>query len=82
MTRPRRAQPVDGSVEGLPDARVEVVGGTPDRLPVPSDATQEFRVLVFAPGGTRLGPSLPVAFRIKDPASGEGAVATDHFKAP
>jgi len=70
------------SVEGLPDARVEVVGGTPDRLPVPSDATQEFRVLVFAPGGARLGPSLPVAFRITDPASGEGAVATDHFKAP
>ena len=70
------------SVDGLPDARVEVVGGTPDDLPVPSDATQEFRVLVFAPSGARLAPSLPITFRIADLTSDEGAAASDHFKAP
>lgn len=70
------------SVEGLPEARVEVVGGTPGALPVPSDATQEFRVLVFAPAGARPDPSVPLTFRIHDPATGETALAQDTFKAP
>ncbi|GJD58330.1 cytochrome c oxidase accessory protein CcoG [Methylobacterium dankookense] len=70
------------SVEGLAEARVEVVGGTPGALPVPPDATQEFRVLVFAPAGARPDPSVPLTFRIHDPATGETALAQDTFKAP
>ncbi|GJD54460.1 cytochrome c oxidase accessory protein CcoG [Methylobacterium dankookense] len=69
------------SVEGLPESRVEVVGGVPDALPVPSDATQEFRVLVFVPPGAPAA-SAPLAFRITDPATGETAGAQDYFKAP
>ena len=67
------------TVEGVPGARVEVVGGTPEALPVPADSTQEFRVLVFAPSGLE-APVSPLSFRIAD-ASGEGAAAQDHFKA-
>ncbi|WP_336490527.1 cytochrome c oxidase accessory protein CcoG [Methylobacterium nigriterrae] len=70
------------SVDGLPDARVEVVGGTPDDLPVPSDATQEFRVLVFAPAGVHPASTSALTFRITEPATGESAQAQDHFKAP
>lgn len=68
------------TVEGLPDARVDVVGGTPGDMPVPSDATQEFRVLVFAPSGARADASVPLTFRISDPATGETALARDSFK--
>jgi len=67
------------AVEGVPGARVEVVGGRPDALPVPADATQEFRVLVVAPPGLE-PPTLPVTFRITDGADGHAA-ANDHFKA-
>ncbi|UGB26219.1 cytochrome c oxidase accessory protein CcoG [Methylorubrum sp. B1-46] len=70
------------AVEGLPDARVELVGGMPDVMPVPSDSTQEFRVLIFAPAGARQDPSVPLTFRISDPATGETARAQDTFKAP
>lgn len=67
------------AVDGIAGGRVEVVGGTPEALPVPADATQEFRVLVFAPPGLE-PPTSPVTFRITD-AAGEHAVALDHFKA-
>ncbi|WP_244278480.1 cytochrome c oxidase accessory protein CcoG [Methylobacterium indicum] len=66
-------------LEGLPGARLEVVGAADD-LVVPADTTREYRVLVFAPPG-RAG-SAPLAFRVTDPASGETALAQDHFKAP
>lgn len=69
-------------VEGLPGARIEVVGGVPGDLPVPSDATQEFRVLVFAPAGAEPAASAPLTFRIADVATGETARAQDTFKAP
>ena len=70
------------AVEGLPGARVEVVGGAPSDLPVPSDATQEFRVLVFAPAGAEPAASAPLTFRIADVATGETARVQDTFKAP
>jgi cytochrome c oxidase accessory protein FixG len=72
------------AVEGLPGARVEVVGGTPGDLPVPSDSTQEYRVLVFAPAAAAARPdaNVPLAFRVTDPTTGETARAQDTFKAP
>jgi cytochrome c oxidase accessory protein FixG len=70
------------AVEGLPGARVEVVGGLAGDLPVPSNATQEFRVLVFAPPGAGPTASVPLTFRIADAATGETARARDSFKAP
>lgn len=67
------------ALEGIAAARLEVVGGLPDALPVPADATQEFRVLVIAPPGLE-APTSPVTFKITD-ADGERAEAHDHFKA-
>ncbi len=66
-------------LEGLAGARLEVVGAAGD-LVVPADATSGVRVLVFAPPGST--GSAPLAFRLTDPATGETAVAPDHFKAP
>jgi len=62
--------------------RAEVVGGQDGALRVPSDATQEFRVLVFAPARAELDKSNEITFRISDPTTGETALARDHFKAP
>lgn len=70
------------AVDGMAGGRIEVVGGTPSDMPVPSDSTQEFRVLVFAPVGVRPEPSTLLTFRITDPATGETAHAQDTFKAP
>ncbi|MGV7033140.1 cytochrome c oxidase accessory protein CcoG [Methylobacterium symbioticum] len=69
------------ALAGLPEARVDVVGGVPDALPVPADATQEFRVLVFMPPDARAA-NAPLTFRITDPETGEAAGAQDYFKAP
>lgn len=74
------------AVDGLPGARIELVGtagrGGDVVLAVDPDATLEARALVFAPPGARLDQSTPIAFRIVDAASGESAIAPDHFKAP
>ncbi|MER2263755.1 cytochrome c oxidase accessory protein CcoG [Methylobacterium oxalidis] len=70
------------AVDGLPEVRLEVVGGTADDLVVTSDSTQEFRVLLFAPAGAKLAASVPVTFRLADPETGEGASANDYFKGP
>jgi cytochrome c oxidase accessory protein FixG len=71
-------------VEGLPGARVEVVGA--DRghavVTVGPDRTHELRVLVFAPPGAPLQKSMPLTFRVADVASGESAAADDHFRSP
>jgi polyferredoxin len=73
-------------VDGLPGARLETVGTGSDKGPatvvVAPDATQDLRVLVFAPAGAQLEKSTPVTFRIIDLAAGETASAQDHFKAP
>jgi cytochrome c oxidase accessory protein FixG len=70
------------SLDSPAPLRAEVVGGQGGTLRVPSDSTQEFRVLVFAPAGAELDKSTELTFRINDPAAGETASARDHFKAP
>jgi cytochrome c oxidase accessory protein FixG len=73
-------------VEGLPGARVEVVGveaeGWHPVVAVGPDSTREVRLLVFAPPGARPEKSTPVDFRIVDLASAEVATTQDFFKAP
>ena len=70
------------SVEGVPDATLEVVGDNADGLTIGPDQTREVRVLVTT--GDKLPPSasLPVTFRIRDKASGLSASVTDHFIGP
>jgi polyferredoxin len=72
-------------IEGLPGARLEVVGAERGQEPVVTvgpDRTQDVRVLVFAPAGAPLEKSTSLIFRIADLASGEAASAEDHFRAP
>jgi hypothetical protein len=38
--------------------------------------------MVFAQPGSHLDKTTPVTFRIADLATGESAIAQDHFKAP
>jgi polyferredoxin len=71
-------------VEGLPEAEVHVVGldaaipGKP-LIPVGPDQGRELRVLVTIPPTLQVGGSTPLTFRATDTATGETAVATDHF---
>ena len=73
------------SVEGLAQARIEVVAGEEaDGRPtvtVGPDQTREVRVLVTVPPDARLEKSTPLIFRIADLASGESATARDNFVA-
>jgi cytochrome c oxidase accessory protein FixG len=70
------------SVDSPIPLRAEVVGSSGAVLRVPSDATQEFRVLVFAPPRAKLDRSTELTFVITDPTTGDRASADDHFKAP
>ena len=46
------------------------------------DQTRELRVTATLPGTMKLPASQDIAFRITDTATGETAVARDHFEAP
>ncbi len=54
-------------LEGLPGARLEVVGAAATSS-LPADATREYRVLVFAPPGSTARPRSPSASPIRPPA--------------
>jgi cytochrome c oxidase accessory protein FixG len=72
------------AVEGLPGAEVHTVGqdtvvpGTP-LIPVGPDQGREIRVLVTIPRTAQVDHSTLLTFRATDVATGETAVATDHF---
>ncbi|MDJ1158028.1 cytochrome c oxidase accessory protein CcoG [Chelatococcus sp. SYSU_G07232] len=75
------------TIDGLPDATLEVVGESPSAdgralVEVGPDQTQEFRVLVTARGTLPPAAALPVTFRIDETTGGGRATATDHFKGP
>lgn len=74
------------SIEGLPDLKLDVVGGKLDQqghllLTVGPDQTLEARILVTA-GQANLAPSTAVRFTLTDLASGEASRANDYFRAP
>ena len=72
-------------VEGLPEARFDIVGGDAPKgtmlVTVGPDQTLEKRVLVTAPLQAKLARSTTITFRITDAVSGETASARDHFLA-
>ncbi|ADH91725.1 cytochrome c oxidase accessory protein CcoG [Ancylobacter novellus DSM 506] len=76
------------SVEGVPEAQLEVVGGISeieDGRPVVAvgpDQTFELRALVSTHAKLPAEASLPVTFKITDVAGGETSIAPDHFKGP
>ena len=72
------------AVEGLPAAEVHAVG--PDSavpgmplIMVGPDQTREIRVLVTVPATAKIDASTPLTVRATDSATGETAVAADHF---
>jgi len=75
---------IEIAVEGLPEAEVHVAGldmvvpGMP-LIPVGPDQGREVRVLVTIPATARVDRSTPLTFRATDIATGESAVARDHF---
>ena len=71
-------------VEGLPEAEVRVVGldaSIPGKtlIPIGPDQGREVRVLVTTPPTLQVDRSTQLTFRATDTATGETAVATDHF---
>ena len=71
-------------VEGVPKASVQVVNVAPaadgrNLVTVGPDQTRELRVLVSVPRDAIPAAALDVVFRTTDPASGETAMARDHF---
>jgi cytochrome c oxidase accessory protein FixG len=71
---------------GMDDSRLEAIGSERDgarpTIVVGPDSTHELRMMVFAQPGSHLDKTTPVTFRIADLATGESAIAQDHFKAP
>jgi cytochrome c oxidase accessory protein FixG len=74
-------------VEGVPNARLHVVGTDAAAQDRPSvvlgpDRTMELRVLVTAPVAADAAKSVPVMFRVTDPGLNETATTTDNFVQP
>jgi cytochrome c oxidase accessory protein FixG len=86
LNKRHEVSPISLEVKGLPAAEIHVVGqdtavsGTP-LIPVGPDQGREVRVLVTAPPGEQIDRSTLLTFRATDIATGETAVATDHFMA-
>ncbi len=74
------------SLDGLADARLDIVGGTVDPqgravVAVGPDQTLEARVLVTVQGAP-VPPSTDVHFTLMDLTTGDSVRMNDHFKAP
>jgi cytochrome c oxidase accessory protein FixG len=75
------------SVEGLPNATVEIVGiqdaaASRPIVEVGPDQTREVRMIVSAPRSSLTGNSTPITVRAADLLIGEAAVTKDHFFGP
>jgi cytochrome c oxidase accessory protein FixG len=75
------------NIEGLPGARLEVIGiDTPESaspsVEVGPDTTRELRVLVFAPPDPARSVSTPVTFTATNLASDDVLRTSDFFKSP
>lgn len=76
------------AVEGVPEARLEVVGGISETenghpvVEVGPDQTYELRALISTSAKLPANASLPVTFSVTDVIGGETTTAPDHFKGP
>jgi polyferredoxin len=84
LNKRHEVSPITLDVEGLTAAEIHIVGqdtavpGTP-LVSVGPDQGREVRVLVTIPPGKQIDRSTPLTFRATDTATGETAVAIDHF---
>lgn len=84
INRRHAATALSLDVEGVPAARIHVVGpdaAVPGKqlIAVGPDQDREVRVLVTVPPGWPMERSTPLTFRATDAATGETATAADHF---
>lgn len=75
------------TVEGVPDAKIEIVGGavSPDGahvIDVGPDQTREVRVLVSSSVSMSQNGSMPMLFRITDMKTKQTISTKDHFRGP
>jgi len=74
------------AVDGLPEARLEIVGvagpGGAPLVEVAAGTPAQFRVLVTVPRGVTLAQSTPIRFRVLATDDGERVTQPDTFKAP
>jgi cytochrome c oxidase accessory protein FixG len=75
------------TVEGVPDAKIEIVGGAVSAngahvIEVGPDQTREVRVLVSSNVSMPHNGSMPMAFRITDVKTKQSVSTPDHFRAP
>ena len=75
------------SIEGMPDAQLEVVDNSVDSarepmIDVGPDRTREMRVLVTVRRPLPPAASLPITFHIVDTKDGTTVKAIDHFRGP
>jgi len=75
------------TVEGLSDLELRVagddtVGGRTVVVPVGPDQTREVRVLISTYQALPPAASIPLTFRITDPATGRQARSVDYFRGP
>ena len=84
LNKRRDVGTIELEIEGLPEAEIHIVGvdsvvpGKP-MIPVGPDQSREVRVLVTVPADVHIDRSTPLTFRATDIATGESAVAIDHF---
>ncbi|MGR7995683.1 MULTISPECIES: cytochrome c oxidase accessory protein CcoG [unclassified Xanthobacter] len=70
------------SIDGVPGAKLDVVGDDAGKLVIGPDQTREIRVLVTTKDKLPPSASLPLTFRIRDVATGASASVSDHFIGP
>jgi cytochrome c oxidase accessory protein FixG len=78
------AQTLALTLEGLPQARLQVIGAEPAadgswKLDVGPDQTRELRVSASLPKDAVPGASTPCVFRATDTGTGESSTAGEHF---
>lgn len=74
------------TVEGLPGAKLELVGAaagdSAETVEVEQDQTREVRALVTTHAPLPAGASVPLTFTLRDLGTGRSAQASDYFKGP
>jgi cytochrome c oxidase accessory protein FixG len=85
LNKIHRTRRFDLKVEGLPGARLKVVGqanGAGSQLSTPPDKLRSFRVLVSVPPGTLKNKSRPIKFIVTDTQGADTATNDSVFRGP
>ena len=85
LNKIHEARRFDLRVEGIPSARIVVVGqgaGDAPTLVTPADKLRSFRILVSLPAGVMTGESMPIEFIVTDPKNGNTTRNSSIFRGP